>query len=812
MSNTLNNATPAPVVPSQQILQAEICRVWNLLYRPGDVVEMRSPKCGKYRTVSGYFENPTALVKAVQEWNGQANLYMVLNPVNTALLARSANRAQPYAEVTSNDSDVPERRLQLVDFDVTRPSGISATDAEHEAALRRSDACHTWLKEAYAVETLTADSGNGGHTLVPVDLPNDDASRTLMEQFLLALAARFDDDEVHVDTGCFNAARLCKLYGTLACKGDNLPDRPHRVSRLLHVPDTLPPVPREVLAQIVSDLLPEPQQAEPNSPTPQRFGRGGEFDVTRWMAEHHLSVHRELPYKNGTRFQLETCPFNAEHKAPDAAVFRFADGHLGFKCFHKSCEGKDWQALRDLMEPGRIRREKSEVSEQRGAGKGVPSHNSLTSQAGQIPERMTTPIESPPSCLDEAAYHGLAGEIVRIIEPHTESDPAAILVQMLVAFGNVIGRSAYFPVEASRHYMNLFAVIVGQSAKARKGTSLDHVRRLFDQVDADWMGDRAQSGLSSGEGMLHAVRDPLYEVVQTKEKGKYTEETQEVLKDAGVEDKRLFITESEFARTLHVMEREGNTLSAFLRDAWDTGKLRVLTKSPQKATNAHISIGAHITRDELRRLLTSTEAANGFANRFLWVHVQRSKMLPRGGELHRVNMEPLIERLAQAVAFAQSVERMERGPQAWEAWDTVYPELTRDVPGLLGSVTSRAEAQVTRLSCLYALLDQSSIVRLPHLKAALAVWEYAEQSARYIFGDALGDAVADAILQALRSASNGLTRKEISDHFGRHHKAERLTMALHLLQERGLATFTKEETGGRPAEVWQAVTSGEASQ
>jgi hypothetical protein len=793
------------VNPSEQCKQ--LAQTFSLFVPAGSVGELRAPKIGKYKqTDSGCFESDHVddfldAVKQCAALNPSA-IYMTLNPIDPALLARAVNRGKFPANETTSDEDIVRRRWILADFDAKRPAGISSTNTQHEAAIERATGCRDLLLEAHGAATVLGDSGNGGHTLIPVDLPNDPESEALIIGVLAALAARFDDAVIKVDQSVFNASRICKVYGSKVCKGDDTLERPHRYARLLDVPADLPPVPVSVLRAIAGIDTPKPATS-PAKPTRGPVARPAStpaaLDVAAYVAQHGIAVHNESNGKGDWHhWNLESCPFNTEHQYPDSIIAQNAAGAITFKCLHDSCRENGWHDVRKKFEPGWTPYDPN-------LHRRHNSHNSLISQTGQLTERMTTPIESPPSPLDEAAYYGLAGEIVRMIQPHTESDPAAILVQMLVAFGNLIGRNAYFPVEATKHYMNLFAVMVGQSAKARKGTSLDHVRRLFEQVDTDWIGDRVKSGLSSGEGMLHAVRDPIYEVVQTKEKGKYTEETQEVLKDAGVDDKRLFITESEFARTLRVMEREGNTLSAFLRDAWDTGKLCVLTKSPQKATNAHISIAGHITRDELRRLLTSTEAANGFANRFLWIYVQRSKLLPRGGELHRENMEPLIERLGQVAVFAQSVERMDRDEATWNAWDTVYPELTRDVPGLLGSVTSRAEAQVTRLACLYALLDNSAIVRMPHLTAALAVWEYAEQSARYIFGDALGDAVADAILQALRSASYGMTRKEISDHFGRHHKAERLTMALHLLQERGLATFTIKETGGRPAEIWQAV-------
>jgi len=228
-----------------------------------------------------------------------------------------------------------------------------------------------------------------------------------------------------------------------------------------------------------------------------------------------------------------------------------------------------------------------------------------------------------------AAFHGLAGDIVYRIEPHTEADPTAILIQTLAAYGSAIGRAPFAKVESSRHYGNLFAVLVGESSKARKGTSWNHVLAILERTDEIWRKDCVASGLASGEGLIWSVRDAIEETKPVREKGKYTGAYETVITDQGITDKRLCVQEGEFANVLKVMAREGNTVSPVLRSAWDSGHLRSLTKNfPAKSTDAHISIIGHITRTELRRLLTETESANGFANRFLWLAVRRSKCLP----------------------------------------------------------------------------------------------------------------------------------------------------------------------------------------
>jgi hypothetical protein len=277
--------------------------------------------------------------------------------------------------------------------------------------------------------------------------------------------------------------------------------------------------------------------------------------------------------------------------------------------------------------------------------------------------------------------------------------------------------------------------------------------------------------------------------------------------DQGVEDKRAVIVETEFCSTLRVMGREGSTLSAVLRNAWDTGDLRVLTRnSPLRATGTHISVIGHITAEELRRELSTTDAANGFANRFLFISVYRSKLLPEGGEAHTIDWHPIVDTLTRAFDFAASLtEPIKRNPEARELWAAIYPTLTADQPGMLGAITSRGEAQVTRLSLIYAVLDRSPVVTPEHLDAAMALWEYSERSCRHIFGDALGDPVADDILRALRRAGEeGLTRTQIRELFAGHRRSNRIDAALGVLHGLGLAVMARRETGGRPVELWTA--------
>lgn len=406
-----------------------------------------------------------------------------------------------------------------------------------------------------------------------------------------------------------------------------------------------------------------------------------------------------------------------------------------------------------------------------------------------------------PDPLGEDALYGLAGDIVRTIEPHTEADPVGLLVQFLAAFGNIIGRCAHFRVEDTKHFANLYGMVVGVTAKARKGTAWSRVRRVFELAEQDpwttagasgdempWLDTRLQDGLSSGEGLIWAVRDPSGE-------------------DPGVRDKRLLVLQGEFASVLRILAREGNTLSPTIRNAWDTGDLRILTKNaPAQATGGHISIIGHVTKAETLRYLDATEMANGFGNRFLWVCVRRSKCLPEGGHLREEDLLPLVDRLRQAIRFASQAGEIVWDDDARRLWAEVYPALSEGKPGLLGAILARAEAQVTRLAMVYALLDCSPVIRECHLRAALALWRYCDQSARFIFGATTGDPVADKILRTLRDAPDGLTRTEIRDLFGRNEKGPTIEKALRVLEEWGLAGRRMiTGTGGRASERWFAI-------
>ena len=407
----------------------------------------------------------------------------------------------------------------------------------------------------------------------------------------------------------------------------------------------------------------------------------------------------------------------------------------------------------------------------------------------------TWPVLAP------AAFHGLAGEVVARILPDTESDPVALLLQFLVSFGNAVGRQPYYLIEQDRHFTNLFTVLVGQTSKSRKGTSAGRIRALFKIADPEWVRERILGGMSSGEGVISAVRDPVYAMRKGVEE----------LIDVGITDKRLLLDEREFFQALAVLRREGSILSRVVRDSWDcVEKLATLTKhSPTRATRALISIVGHITVEELRRTLDEASMANGYANRFLFACVKRSKLLPHGGTMSEDITGRLGAQTLEALTTARNVERLTMTDTADQHWQKIYPTLSQGLPGLLGAITDRAEAQTIRLALVYALLDQARQIDVVHIEAARAVWDFCVASARHIFGDLIGNPVADTILRALRAAgTDGLSRTDLINLFGRNLSVNQIDAALVALLSVGRVRrgSIKKTTGsGRPREMWFAL-------
>ena len=597
----------------------------TLLHEPGSVFEVRIPKAGRAGTISGYFDDCEAAAKAIARYDHKApGIYVTLNPVDPALLARAANRLKERAEATTCDADVVRRNSLLINVDFRRPAGVSATDDEVEAAGRVARKIRTYLTAAGWPGCVLVMSGNGWHLLYRIDLPNDTASRDLVKRLLERLAVQFNAGGVEVDTSVFNAARVSKVPGTWVCKGDELPDRPYRQSCIEDRPGDLQVVDAELLQAVAG---PESTSAKSASSSYRDNGHA-EFDVEEWMSRYGLRTRKHKADAGGDLWELEVCPFNSEHASGEAWVRRGAGGSISAGCQHATCSFKTWHDLRERFEPGYSERRPMTVPAQVAKGT-PPQHTHAAHSAWPLP-------------LGEAAYHGPIGELVKVWTPQSEADPAAMLLTTLVGFGAICGAGPHHSVSGDRHTARLFACVTGPTAAGGKGMSYGMpIAALTKGSNPVWAERCLASGLSTGEGLIHHVRDKVWGL----DKGENL-----IITDAGVADKRLFVKEAEFARVLIVMARKDNVLSPVVRDFYDTGTAGVITKwSHERASGAHVCIIAHVTAEELHRALTDVDAANGFANRFLWVCSRRHGRLPFGGQVDDADLAPHVYALQEAV-------------------------------------------------------------------------------------------------------------------------------------------------------------------
>jgi len=316
-------------------------------------VELRILKVPGKGTISGYYDDMNKLVEEASKWSGQApGIYITLNEVDPALLSRALNRARVMGrdDKSTSDSDIIRRRIFPLDFDPVRPSGISSTAEENEAAIKMAKATQAWLSNAcgWPKPVLFGLSGNGAHLPYSIDLPNDQESTLLMKKVLKVLDLKFSNEQVKVDLTTFNASRIWKLYGTMACKGDSTQERPHRMAEILECSEIVQTLTIHQLERVAA-LLPEAPKVNPN----KSYNFNRDFDLSSWIIEHGLSVHKEATWQDGHIWVLGVCPFDSNHTDNSAYITKHSSGGIGAGCHHNGCKalGWGWKELRELYEP-----------------------------------------------------------------------------------------------------------------------------------------------------------------------------------------------------------------------------------------------------------------------------------------------------------------------------------------------------------------------------------------------------------------------------------------------------------------------------
>ncbi len=371
---------------------AELAKALGALFTANAVIELRT--FDGRGTYSGYFDDHDELAKIAARHNELGrDVYITLNEVKPDLLARRSNRIDRIGkkDALTSDNDIYRRRFIFVDVDPTRPAGISSTDEEKQKARSVTIAVRDYIKKRGWPDPIICDSGNGYHLLIPIDLPNDPASLALVAGVLAALDFMFSDDGAEVDTGTKNAARITKLYGVTARKGDHTPGRPHRTSRILKAPEVLTPASREQLEEVAAIKPEEPRR-------PFRVYPGGTdhkepFDLYDWIPRYNVPVKREGPWKDGgRRWILEECPWFG-HTDNSAYIVQQPTGEIAAGCHHNSCQGRNWRDLREHYQPGAYdRREQGTPKE--SADKKTP--DSTPQDLADLPDPLDFPTDALP--------------------------------------------------------------------------------------------------------------------------------------------------------------------------------------------------------------------------------------------------------------------------------------------------------------------------------------------------------------------------------------------------------------------------------
>jgi hypothetical protein len=352
----------------------------------------------------------------------------------------------------------------------------------------------------------------------------------------------------------------------------------------------------------------------------------------------------------------------------------------------------------------------------------------------------------------------------------------------------LIGPFPYVPIGNTRHPLLVWPILFGRTGSGRKGEAGETASVFLTRAAGD-AGKVTVSGLSSGEGLIERIRDPKDED-----------------DPGGTDDKRLLVVEPEFATVMSRAKREGSTLAAVLRQAWDGRALTVLNRTALAASASHVAIVGHVTPKEFKARLADSEMAGGTYNRFLPVYVERSKKLPIPDGIGEASLAALSSRLGAGIFAARQIGRVHLDQGATALWQNdLYDELTasddEDEPWT--EFTRRAAPYCRRIAALHAVLDGRELVNAGDLAAAGALVRYSVASARYVLGPRR-DPRYDRIVRAVDgAAARGLTRTQISALFSRHLDKKLLDELLAALLDTGEYENVPMPTGGRPKEVYR---------
>lgn len=473
----------------------EITHALRLWFQAGDVFEVRvldavSADYRREHIESGYFdyEHISAVPEALKRLLSFRGVYVTVNPVNPDLLARAVNRLRPAGRnPTTADTDIVRRRWLLIDCDPRRASGVSSSNAEHESALAKAREIRDGLSSLGWPDPIMTDSGNGAQLMYRIDLPADDGE---LVRRVIGEIAKASSEQVAIDTSVHNPARIWRLPGTMNCKGDSIPERPHRMARILEEPQDIVSVSREQMQDIVSYQSEDTQTDVPDDDWKHTMPA---FDLDSWIAQYCPELGSPQPWRGGRKWIFPVCPFNEAHTNKSAVLIQEPSGAVAFKCHHNGCSGNDWRALRELREPGCYDRREEANSDVDLSG--ILKPNRIEKQEKEAP-LFPNPGPVPDKLL---SIPGFIDDVVKL------SMQSAPYPNRVLSFTGALALLAFLvgrKVQDKRdNRSNIYLIALADS-----GTGKDHPRKVnFNIAFRAGVAGAIGDAFASGEGLEDAL-------------------------------------------------------------------------------------------------------------------------------------------------------------------------------------------------------------------------------------------------------------------------------------------------------------------
>ena len=469
----------------------EITHALRLWFQVGDVFEVRvldavSADYRREHIESGYFdyEHISAVPEALKRLLSFRGVYVTVNPVNPDLLARAVNRLRPAGRnPTTADTDIVRRRWLLIDCDPRRASGVSSSNAEHDFALAKAREIRNGLSSLGWPKPVLTDSGNGAQLMYRIDLPADAGE---LVRRVIGEIAKASSEQVAIDTSVHNPARIWRLPGTMNCKGDSIPERPHRMAKLLEAPDNLQAVSETQLLDVAA-------WDDTDSGYLGNSTTSSDFNLDSWIAQYCPELGSPQPWKGGRKWIFPVCPFNEAHTNKSAVLIQEPSGAVAFKCHHNGCSGNDWRALRELREPGCYDRREEANSDVDLSG--ILKPNRIEKQEKEAP-LFPNPGPVPDKLL---SIPGFIDDVVKL------SMQSAPYPNRVLSFTGALALLAFLvgrKVQDKRdNRSNIYLIALADS-----GTGKDHPRKVnFNIAFRAGVAGAIGDAFASGEGLEDAL-------------------------------------------------------------------------------------------------------------------------------------------------------------------------------------------------------------------------------------------------------------------------------------------------------------------